>query len=399
MYLRTQYLNKLISFRDTDFIKIVTGVRRSGKSVLLKQYKEYLESENVPSDHIVYLNLEAYAYRNVQSKEDLGTLLERLCPDDGNTFYLLIDEVQYVDSWQKVINGFRVSYNCDIVLTGSNARLLSGELASLLSGRYVEIPVYPFSFHEFLEAKGIPLNTRETDIAYKEYEKYGGLPGVILSNEELKSGILSGIYDSILLNDIASRGNVRDTFALKRIVSFLADNAGQMISSTKISNLLSHEKLSISYHTVGKYLDLLQEAFLFYEAMPYDLRGKAYLRQNAKYFMVDHGLRNIAVGFQEGNYGNRLENIVFMELLRRGYTVDVGRLEEKEIDFIARKNGSVEYYQVCYRLPSNTHETDNLLQIPDNRRKVLITGRYEDSGNVEGIELLYIVDWLLTENK
>ena len=241
MYLRTQYLSKLISFRDTDFIKIITGVRRSGKSVLLKQYKEYLESENVPSDHIVYLNLEAYAYRNVQSKEDLGTLLERLCPEDGNTFYLLIDEIQYVDAWQKVINGFRVSYNCDIVLTGSNAKLLSGELASLLSGRYVEIPVYPFSFHEFLEAKGIPLNTRETDIAYKEYEKYGGLPGVILSNEELKSGILSGIYDSILLNDIASRGNVRDTFALKRIVSFLADNAGQMISSTKISNLLSHE--------------------------------------------------------------------------------------------------------------------------------------------------------------
>jgi len=171
MYLRAQYLNKLISFRDTDFIKIITGVRRSGKSVLLKQYKEYLESENVPSDHIVYLNLEAYAYRNVQSKEDLGTVLERLCPEDGNTFYLLIDEIQYVDAWQEVINGFRVSYNCDIVLTGSNAKLLSGELASLLSGRYVEIPVYPFSFHEFLEAKGIPLNTRETDIAYKEYEK------------------------------------------------------------------------------------------------------------------------------------------------------------------------------------------------------------------------------------
>lgn len=397
MYLRKHYLEKLISFRDTDFIKVITGVRRSGKSVLLQQYKEYLEKENIQSDHILYLNLEAFSYRNIKTEEALGNLLESMRPNDGMKFYLLIDEIQYAEGWQKVINGFRVSYPCDIVLTGSNAKLLSGELATLLSGRYVEIPVYPFSFQEFLDAKEIDSNSRQVDVAYKEYERYGGLPGVVMASMELKNTILSGIYDSILLNDIASRGNLRDIFALKRIVAFLADNVGQMINSTKIASILSNEKLSISYHTVNKYLDLLQEAFLFYEAKPYDIRGKAYLRQNAKYFMADHGLRNEAVDFQEGNYGNRLENIVYIELLRRGYKVDIGKLGGKEIDFLAKKNGKTEYYQVTYQMPDNSHETDNLLSIPDNYKKILITGRYEKATNVDGIDLCYIVDWLLTQ--
>lgn len=397
MYLRKPYLEKLISFQDTDFIKVITGVRRSGKSVLLQQYKEYLEKENIQSNHILYLNLEAFSYRNIKTEEALGNLLESMRPKDGMKFYLLIDEIQYAEGWQKVINGFRVSYPCDIVLTGSNAKLLSGELATLLSGRYVEIPVYPFSFQEFLDAKEIDSNSRQVDVAYKEYERYGGLPGVVMASMELKNTILSGIYDSILLNDIASRGNLRDVFALKRIVAFLADNVGQMINSTKIASILSNEKLSISYHTVNKYIDLLQEAFLFYEAKPYDIRGKAYLRQNAKYYMADHGLRNEAVDFQEGNNGNRLENIVYIELLRRGYKVDIGKLGGKEIDFWAKKNGKTEYYQVTYQMPDNSHETDNLLSIPDNHKKILITGRYEKATNVDGIDLCYIVDWLLTQ--
>lgn len=397
MYLRKPYLEKLISFQDTDFIKVITGVRRSGKSVLLQQYKEYLEKENIQSNHILYLNLEAFSYRNIKTEEALGNLLESMRPKDGMKFYLLIDEIQYAEGWQKVINGFRVSYPCDIVLTGSNAKLLSGELATLLSGRYVEIPVYPFSFQEFLDAKEIDSNSRQVDVAYKEYERYGGLPGVVMASMELKNTILSGIYDSILLNDIASRGNLRDVFALKRIVAFLADNVGQMINSTKIASILSNEKLSISYHTVNKYIDLLQEAFLFYEAKPYDIHGKAYLRQNAKYYMADHGLRNEAVDFQEGNNGNRLENIVYIELLRRGYKVDIGKLGGKEIDFLAKKNGKTEYYQVTYQMPDNSHETDNLLSIPDNHKKILITGRYEKATNVDGIDLCYIVDWLLTQ--
>ena len=298
---------------------------------------------------------------------------------------------------QKVINSFRVSFNCDIVITGSNAKLLSGELATLLSGRYIEIDIYPFSFKEFVEAKGINEKSREIDLAYKEYEQYGGFPSVVMSKESIKTTILSGIFDSIVLNDIASRGSIRDTLTLKRLVSFLADNVGQLVNPTKISNLLINEKLDISNHTVNRYLELLQTSYLFYEAKPYDLRGKSYLRQNSKYYMVDNGLRNQAIGYKESNFGNRLENIVFMELLRRGYKVDVVRIEDKEVDFIARKNEKTEYYQVAYQLPQNTHETDNLLMIKDNFNKTLITGRYEGVDNIDGINVEYIVDWLLNE--
>lgn len=206
---------------------------------------------------------------------------------------------------------------------------------------------------------------------------------------------MSGIYDSIILNDIASRGQIRDTLTLKSLVSFLADNVGQLVNPSKIANLLNSEKSDISNHTINRYLDLLQAAFLFYKAKPYDIRGKTYLRQNAKYFMVDNGLRNHAVSFKDSNFGNRLENIVFIELLRRGYEVDVVRMDNKEIDFLARKHNAVEYYQVAYQIPDNTHETDNLLLIKDNFKKTLITGRYAGKQEISGIQVEYVVDWLL----
>ena len=206
MYQRKNYLEKLIAFKDTDFIKVITGVRRSGKSVLLKQYMEYLYKEGVSREHIIYINLEEFEYQNINSKDDFSKLLNRLLPKDKERFYLLVDEIQFVEGWQKIINSIRVSFSCDIVITDSNSKLLSGELATLLSGRYVELIVYPFSFKEFLEAKGIDKDSRKIDIAYKEYEKFGGFPGVLLSDKIIKSTILSGIYDSIILNDIAGCG-------------------------------------------------------------------------------------------------------------------------------------------------------------------------------------------------
>lgn len=395
MYIRKEYLDKLISFKDTDFIKVITGVRRSGKSILLKQYKDYLKSIDVSEENIVYINLEAFEYQNITESIEFSNLLKDLITNNESRVYILIDEIQFVENWQKVINSLRVSFDCDIVITGSNAKLLSGELATLLSGRYVEIPIYPFSFKEFLQVKNIDKNSRQVDIIYREYEKYGGFPGVVLSDETLKSTILSGIYDSIILNDIAIRGSIKETFSLKRVVSFLADNVGQLVNPSKISNMLKQEKLSISNHTVNRYLELLQGAYLFYEAKPYDVRGKAYLKQNSKYFIVDSGLRNHAVSHKEGNQGNRLENIVYLELIRRGYRVDVVRLDSKEVDFLAKKDDIIEYYQVAYKLPSNSHETDNLLMIKDNYRKVVITGRYEGIDYIDGIEIKYVVDWLL----
>lgn len=394
MYIRKAYLNKMMEFKDTDFIKVMTGVRRSGKSVLLMQYREYLIESGIREENIIYINLERFENQLIKTEEEFRMKILNSIPKNKEKFYILVDEIQFIEGWQKVINGLRVSYDCDITITGSNAKLLSGELATLLSGRYVEIIVYPFSFREFLEVKGIEENSREVDIAYKEYEKYGGFPGVILSNENIKESVLSGIYDSIILNDIATRGKIRDTLVLKNLVSFLSDNVGQLINPSKISNVLKNDKIDISNHTITRYLDLLKDAFLFYEAKPYDIRGKSYLKQNSKFFMVDNGLRNHAVSFKTSKQGNRLENIVFVELLRRGYRVDVVRIVDKEVDFIARKNNSVEYYQVAYQIPENTHETDNLLLIKDNFKKTLITGRYEGINEIEGIEVSYIVDWL-----
>ncbi len=397
MYLREQYLKQMIQFRDTDFIKVVTGVRRAGKSVLLQQYASYLRESGIEESHILHINLESFEYQSIKESDELSEIIMGKMPQDGKIVYLILDEIQFVSGWQKLVNALRVSFDCDIVITGSNSNLLSGELATLLSGRYVEIKVYPFSFAEFLAAKGIDRNSREVDIAYREYERYGAFPSVALSSENIKTAILSGIYDSILLNDIAARGLIRDTFSLKRLVSFLADNVGQLVNPTKISNILKKEKINLSNHTIQKYLELLEDAFLFFEAKPYDIRGKAYLKHNSKYFMVDNGLRNHSVGFKESNHGNRLENIVYMELLRRGYHVDIVRIGEKEVDFLARKEMSQKYYQVCYQLPENTHETDNLLLIKDNFEKTLITGRYEGTDSVDGIKVKYIVDWLLED--
>lgn len=397
MFQRPTYLKQLIQFKDSDFIKVITGVRRSGKSVLLMLFKEYLLQENVPEDHIIYMNFESFDYQTITTEEKFREKLNELIPKDGEKIYLLFDEIQVVEGWQRVVNGIRVSFDSDIIITGSNANMLSGELATLLSGRYIEIPIYPFSFHEFLSIKGIEADSRKVDGAYVEYEKYGGFPSVVIAEESIKDTILSGIFDTIVLNDVALRAGVKDPTALKSIIRFLSDNVGQLVNASKIVNTLKNEGVDTTVHTVNRYLDLLENGYLFYRAKQYDIRGREYLRTNGKYFIVDSGLRRNAVGRKDGNYSNRLENIVFIELKRRGYTVDVGRLDSKEIDFVARKLDETLYVQVAYELPNNTHETDNLLNIKDNYKKIVVTGRYHDVEQIDGIPIIYIADWLLAE--
>lgn len=397
MITRDSYLQQLIQFKDTDFVKVITGVRRCGKSVLLTQYRDYLQQQNIASDNIIYLNFESFEYQWVKKAEDFQKLVQTRIANLEGKVYFLIDEIQFIEGWQRIINAMRVSFDTDIVITGSNANLLSGELATLLSGRYVEIPIYPLSFKEFLQAKQVEAHSRLVDQLYLEYEKYGGFPSVVIADEQLKETILSGIFDSIVLNDIAHRANVKDTHILKSVILFLADNVGQLVNPSKISNTLTSERVPTSNHTISKYLDLLENAFLFYRGKQYDIRGKGYLKTNAKYFIVDNGLRRHAIGKKEANYANRLENIVFLSLLRRGYTVDIGRLENKEIDFIARKADEILYVQVTFALPDNRHETDNLLHIRDNYKKILITGRYYPQSEIDGIPIIYIVDWLLDE--
>lgn len=395
MFERPEYLNQLIKFKDTDFIKVITGVRRSGKSVLLMLFQEHLIKEGIPDDHIIYMNFESFEYQTITTEEKFREKLNELLPKDTKKIYLLFDEIQVVEGWQRVINGIRVSFDSDIVITGSNANMLSGELATLLSGRYIEIPIYPFSFQEFLNVKGIELNSRKVDIAYDEYEKYGGFPSVTIAEESIKDTILSGIFDTIVLNDVALRSGIKDPTALKSIISFLTDNVGQLVNTSKIVNTLKNEGIETTNHTVSRYLDLLESGYLFYRTKQYDIRGREYLRTNGKYFIVDTGLRRNAVGRKDGNYSNRLENIVYIELLRRGYTVDVGKLDTKEIDFVARRLDETLYVQVIYELPNNSHETDNLLHIKDNYKKIVVTGKYHDIEQIDGIPIVYIADWLL----
>lgn len=395
MFQRPYYLSKLIEFKDTDFIKIITGVRRSGKSVLLMLYKEYLIKNGIDKDHIIYINFESFTYQTINNENMLREALTELIPHDDNKIYFLFDEIQLVEGWQRVINGLRVSFNSDLVVTGSNANMLSGEIATLLSGRYIEIPIYPLSFSEFLMFKNIDKNSRLIDQAYEEYEKYGGFPSVVLADENIKDTILSGIFDTIVLNDVALRSGIKNPAVLKAIIRFLADNVGQLVNSSKIANTLKSEGIKTSVHTVNRYLDMLENGYLFYRAQQYDIRGRDYLRTNGKYFIVDSGLRRNAIGRKDGNYSNRLENIVYIELLKRGYTIDVGRLDNKEIDFIAKKLDETIYIQVTYELPQNNHETDNLLHIKDNYKKIVITGRYYDITQIDGIHIIYIVDWLL----
>ncbi|WP_025194403.1 ATP-binding protein [Enterococcus faecalis] len=397
MFQRPIYLNQLIQFKDSDFIKVITGVRRSGKSVLLMLFKEYLLEEDVSEDHIIYINFESFEYQAIKTEEKFREKIKELLPKDNKKIYLLFDEIQVVEGWQRVVNGIRVSYDSDIIITGSNANMLSGELATLLSGRYIEIPIYPLSFQEFLSVKGIEVNSRKIDSAYDEYEKYGGFPSVVIAEEAIKDTILSGIFDTIVLNDVALRSGVKDPTALKSIISFLSDNVGQLVNSSKIVKTLKSEGVETTAHTVNRYLDLLENGYLFYRVKQYDIRGREYLRTNGKYFIVDSGLRRNAIGRKDGNYSNRLENIVFIELKRRGYTIDVGRLDNKEIDFVARRLDETLYVQVTYELPNNTHETDNLLNIKDNYKKIVITGRYHDIEQINGIPIIYIVDWLLDE--
>ncbi|EAD9035966.1 ATP-binding protein [Listeria monocytogenes] len=397
MFKRPNYLKQLIQFKDSDFIKVITGVRRSGKSVLLMLYKEYLLQEGIHENHILYMNFESFEYQTITTEEKLRQKLDELLPGDDKKVYLLFDEIQMVEGWQRVVNGIRVSFNSDIIITGSNANMLSGEIATLLSGRYIEIPIYPFSFSEFLHVKGIEPNSRKADSAYDEYEKYGGFPSVVIAEESIKDTILSGIFDTIVLNDVALRAGVKDATALKSIIRFLADNVGQLVNASKIVNTLKSEGVDTTVHTVNRYLDLLESGYLFYRAKQYDIRGREYLRTNGKYFIIDTGLRRNAVGRKDGNYCNRLENIVYVELLRRGYTVDVGKLDSKEIDFVARKLDETLYIQVAYELPNNTHETDNLLNIKDNYKKIVITGRYYETTQIDGIPIIYIADWLLSD--
>lgn len=394
---RPQYLNQLLQFQNTEFIKVLTGVRRSGKSYILMLYREYLLNHNINEHQIIYISFEDFDNIDLYEPKKLYSYLkERIISDQR--MYILLDEIQYVSDWQKVVNSLRLNPLLDITITGSNSNLLSGELATLLSGRYVEIHVYPLSFKEMLDFKHISEpSERQIDNLYDEYIKYGGFPAVVLAKEELKQTILSGIYNTIIVNDIGYKNGLREPELVALVAKYLADSIGQLINPNKIVNTLKSANFDISYNAVQHYLKYFEEAYLFYKSSRYDIRGRKILSTQGKYYIVDTGLRTQALGERNNDRGSVLENIVYVELLRRGYTVQIGKLDNKEIDFIVSKVNDKQYIQVTYQLPENsTRETDNLLQIPNNYKKIVITGRYENEEMISGIPIINIKDWLLS---
>lgn len=391
--LRPLYLKRIEPMIDTEFIKVITGVRRSGKSYLLLMIRDQLLKRGISEKQIIYLNFENPEYFDLLDYRKLYEYLKKKV-DKSKKTYFFFDEIQEVHEWQKLINGLRVAFDSDIYITGSNASLLSGELASYLTGRYVQIPVLPLTFREYLKFK----NYEQDDPArhFNDYLKYGGFPSVVLQdNNQLKRDVLSGIYNSILLRDVAGRATIKNTEVLERVGLFLLGNAGQLISINKIANTLRSSGFKISNNTIEAYLNLLQDAFLFYKVPRYDIRGKELLKGQGKFYAVDLGFVRSQLRRERINRGSKIENLVYLELLSRDYEVFVGKYDTKEIDFVAKNDSDTLYIQVTNQIPqNNTRETDNFLHLPTGYRKIIITNNWDDVGVIDGIEVVHITDFL-----
>ena len=390
---RDYYVKKLIAYQNTELIKVITGVRRSGKSFILLLFQEYLCGQGLEKQ-ILYLNFE---HPDTMHLQDATSLYEHIKEhvNKEDKVYFLFDEIQEVSGWQKLINGLRVAYDCDIYITGSNANLLSGELATYLSGRYVEIPVFPLSYTEIMHAKSAETLV-EKQTLFDQYLRFGGFPSVaLLEEDELKKDVLKGIYNSILLKDVSMRGDVANIDILMRIAWYLMDNIGNSVSSSKIANYLTSSGSKTFPATVDKYLKLLEDAFIFYKAVRYDIRGKERLKTLGKYYAVDTGLRNSVLGRLNTDMGSQIENLVYLKLKQSGYEVFVGKYDEYEIDFVCFRNDKTIYVQVAYELPKDDdRETRNLLMIRDNYERMIVTMNYFDVGNIDGVDIIHLYDFL-----
>nr|DAM28108.1 MAG TPA: putative ATPase (AAA+ superfamily) [Caudoviricetes sp.] len=399
---RPLYLQKLFSFRDKPVIKVITGIRRCGKSSILKTFAERLQQEGVASNRLIQINFEDLRYDNMDY-QGLNKMLLDLLPPGDDKVYIFLDEIQRVPGWEKVANSLQLNPRIDLYLTGSNAYLLSSELSTYLSGRYVEIKMLPLSFKEFLTFYTFPENMPNPE-KFSLYLRFGGMPSLMDYNfNETQSGeMLDSIYNTVLMKDIISRDTVKDVMVLQRTVRFLADNIGNMTSINKITNTLVDEK-SLSFKNnklVESYVSLLKNAFIFYQADRYDIKGKELLRSREKYYIVDSGLRTYLLG-RVSDTGRLLENIVYFELLRRGYTVTVGKIDDKEVDFVATKMNDKKYVQVTETMAgeeTRERELTPLRLIRDNFEKIVLTADVLFTGTTDdGIKIVNVVDWLLAD--
>ena len=396
MIKRETYLHKLVSFKDKKIIKIITGIRRCGKSTLFQIFKDYLLENGIEKEQIIMLNFEDADFENLLDRKILYNYLkEKLLPQKMN--YIFLDEIQNVNEFQKVVDSLYIRDNVDIYITGSNAYLLSGEIATLLSGRYVEIKMLPLSFTEY-----ISYFPDKTDInrRYRDYLVNSSFPYALelQGNKSLINDYLRGIYNTVVLKDIVARRNISDVFMLESVIRFMFDNIGSIVSIKKISDTMTSQGRKISTHTVENYLSALCDSYILNKVSRFDIKGKQYLKTGEKYYITDIGLRYMLLGSKVTDYGHILENVVYLELLRRGYEVFIGKVAQTEVDFIATKSGNTEYYQVALSV-SNSQTLERELRpldsISDHNPKYVLTMDEVPEISYKGIKQINAIDWLL----
>ncbi len=397
MLKRDKYLDQLIEVKDLNLIKVITGVRRCGKSTLLLQYKDYLLENGIKDSDILYMSFESAEWYEIKDYKDLYNYIKSKYHD--KKIYLLLDEVQNVEDWEKAVNSLLVDINCDIYITGSNAYLLSSELTTLLAGRVYTINMYPFSFSEYLQINN-NTNSQDKYQLFNDYLKYGGMPMLInmKDNERLKTNYLADIKDVVLKKDIIARNKIKDVVFLDNLLRYMSTVIGTLINPSFISDFMKKNGSNIDNETVDKYLKMIENAYFIYRVPRYELKGKQLLKTQGKYYFVDNGLKNVLAGFSSYDTGSSYENIVYMELLRRGYEVYVGKYNDLEIDFVAVSPNEKIYYQVTRSLLSEdveNREKKSLLAINDNYKKVILTMDMAYNKIIEGIEVKNIVDFLL----
>lgn len=402
---RPEYLNQLIQNRDVDLVKIVTGIRRCGKSSLLNLFHQYLSDSGVADSNIIHMNLESLQYRHLSNYLAFYDYVSEQVPKTGKT-YLIFDELQAVEHWEKAVESFRLDFDVDIYITGSNAYLLSTEFSTLLSGRFVEIRMLPLSFREFLTFYEFDPSAAVEE-KFQKYLQFGGMP--ILReyrfNEARSIQALEGIYSTVVLRDILQRNSQTDQELLQKIILFLCSNIGSITSPNSIGNVLSNEGdlqrgkgKNIAGKTVDKYISMLHSAFIFYPVGRYDVKGKQLLKTLGKNYIIDMGFRNMLLGYRDADRGHILENIVFLELLRRDYRVYIGKVGETEIDFMAEKPSDKLYIQVTESMQSpetRERELRPLRMISDNYEKIVLSMDRNYINSYDGIKSLYLIDWLL----
>ena len=400
MIKRKFYLEKIVKLIDTEDIKVITGVRRCGKTVLLKQIIDELENRGIASENIIYMSFESSKYKNIRNDDDLDEFIFSKTNNLNGKIYLLFDEIQKVKNWEVSLNSYRVDLECDIYITGSNSQLLSGELATLISGRYISINMLPFSFKELIQYHDEMHENIDEIKLFEQYLSYGGFPGLLNYENEEKEKYLYDLYSTIVLNDILYKNKVKDLDLLERLMEFMISNIGQLFSANSISKYIKNENRKTTPHTIINYMEYARNAFIFYQIKRENIKQKRKLLISDKYYLVDSGFYFIFNGSTQRNWGQLLENIVFLELIRQGYSITIGKIQDLEVDFVCRKANQIKYIQVSQSiLDENTRKREfkSLEKISDSYPKYVISmDSFDFSAN--GIIHLNIIDFLKSEN-